>query len=65
MRQKRIPMPKTINWLSYYGSWENLCAAITRSIGGTLGSGVMKSSKDFMRDPKEAGNSGTCFKTKS
>lgn len=65
MRQKTIPMPKTINWLTYYGSWENLCTAITRSIGGKLGEGVMKSSKDSMKAAPAATHFGPHFKVKS
>ena len=50
----KMPAPKPGNWLTFYGSWENFCLAIHKSIGRKIGSGVLKLSKDWPKAAKKA-----------
>ena len=46
-RFKVMPAPKTGNWKSYYGSWENFCTAMHQSIGRKIESGVLTFCEDW------------------
>jgi hypothetical protein len=39
---RRMPAPRTANWLELYGSWSGFVAAVHQSIGGDRGSGDAK-----------------------
>lgn len=53
-RFKVMPAPKTGNWKSYYGSWENFCTAMHQSIGRKIESGVLTFCEDWPPIAKKA-----------
>ena len=44
---KKIPMPRTGDWMKEHGSWEGFCAAISKSTGGKIELGVVSFAEGF------------------